>query len=129
MWAPKTMGLNLTRQEKQVLLFVGAVVLAGIAIQYFQKINPRFKVVLPPVVAAQRAATTIIDKKVNPNKANSEELIRLPGIGPALAENIIEYRNSHGGFKSLEELEKVKGLGPKKLERLKDYLEVDKSPY
>jgi len=123
------MGLNLTRQEKQVLLFVGAVVLAGIAIQYFQKINPRFKVVLPPVVAAQRAATTIIDKKVNPNKANSEELIRLPGIGPALAENIIEYRNSHGGFKSLEELEKVKGLGPKKLERLKDYLEVDKSPY
>ena len=121
--------LNLTRQEKQVLLFVGAVVLAGIAIQYFQKINPRFKVVLPPVVAAQRAATTIIDKKVNPNKANSEELIRLPGIGPALAENIIEYRNSHGGFKSLEELEKVKGLGPKKLERLKDYLEVDKSPY
>ena len=123
------MGLNLTRQEKQVLLFVGAVVLAGIAIQYFQKINPRFKVVLPPVVAAQRAATTIIDKKVNPNKANSEELIRLPGIGPTLAENIIEYRNSHGGFKSLEELEKVKGLGPKKLERLKDYLEVDKSPY
>ena len=123
------MGLNLTRQEKQVLLFVGAVVLAGIAIQYFQKINPRFKVVLPPVVAAQRTATTIIDKKVNPNKANSEELIRLPGIGPALAENIIEYRNSHGGFKSLEELEKVKGLGPKKLERLKDYLEVDKSPY
>ena len=112
--------LNLTRQEKQVLLFVGAVVLAGIAIQYFQKINPRFKVILP-----QSPPSSIIDKKVNPNKASPEELIRLPGIGPALAENIIEYRNSHGGFKSLEELEKVKGLGPKKLERLKDYLSLE----
>ena len=111
--------LNLTRQEKQVLLFVGAVVLAGIAIQYFQKINPRFKVILP------QSPPLIIDKKVNPNKASPEELIRLPGIGPALAENIIEYRNSHGGFKSLEELEKVKGLGPKKLERLKDYLSLE----
>ena len=39
--------LNLTRQEKQVLLFVGAVVLAGIIINYLQKINPGFKVILP----------------------------------------------------------------------------------
>lgn len=110
---------NLTRQEKQVLLFVGAVVLAGIAISCLQKINPRFKAIFP------QSSPSIIEKKVNPNKAGLEELIRLPEIGPALAENIIEYRNAHGGFKSLEELRKVKGLGLKKLERLKDYLSLE----
>ena len=110
---------NLTRQEKQVLLFVGAVILAGLAISYLQKINPRSKVILP------QSPSPIIDKKVNPNKASREELILLPEIGPVLAGNIIEYRNSNGGFKGLEELRKVKGIGPKKLERLKDYLSLD----
>ena len=110
---------NLTRQEKQVLLFVGAVILAGLAISYLQKINPRSKVILP------QSPSPIIDKKVNPNKASREELILLPEIGPVLAGNIIEYRNSHGGFNGLEELLKVKGIGPKKLERLKDYLSLD----
>lgn len=111
--------LNLTRQEKQVLLFVGAVVLAGLAISYLQKINPRFNIILP------QSPSPIIEKKINPNKASREELILLPEIGPALAGNIIEYRNAHGGFKGIEELRKVKGIGSKKLERLKDYLDLE----
>ena len=111
--------LNLTRQEKQVLLFVGAVVLAGLAISCLQKINPRSKVILP------QSPSPIIEKKVNPNKASLEELIRLPEIGPVLAQNILEYRNAHGPFNSLEDLGKVKGIGPKKLERLKDYFGLE----
>jgi len=117
--------LNLTRQERQVLLFVGAVVLAGIIINYLQKINPSSKVILPQGKGGTRSALTSIEKKINPNKASLEELIRLPEIGPVLAGNIIEYRNSNGGFKSLEELQNVQGLGPKKLKRLKDYLSLE----
>ncbi len=107
------------------MLFVGAVVLVGIVIGYLQKISPSSKVILPQGRGGPRTAPTVIEKKTNPNKASLEELIRLPEIGPVLAGNIIEYRNSIGAFKSLEELQKVQGLGPKKLKRLKDYLSLE----
>lgn len=58
--------------------------------------------------------------KVNINTAGAAELDKLPGVGPALAGRIIEYRNANGPFKDGEELKKVKGLGAAKYEKLKD---------
>ncbi|GAA3690365.1 hypothetical protein GCM10023081_29830 [Arthrobacter ginkgonis] len=55
---------------------------------------------------------------VNVNTATSEELQRLPGIGPALAERIIEFRQRNGPFGSLAELDAVSGIGPGVLARL-----------
>lgn len=57
---------------------------------------------------------------VNINKASVEELTSLPGIGPKIAQRIVEYRTQHGPFKRKEELLNVQGIGPKKFERLKD---------
>lgn len=57
---------------------------------------------------------------VNVNTASLKELESLPGIGAVLAQRIIEYREQHGPFKTLEDLLKVKGIGPKKLEKLRD---------
>ncbi|MCS7312568.1 MAG: helix-hairpin-helix domain-containing protein [Acidobacteria bacterium] len=57
---------------------------------------------------------------VNINKANVQELTSLPGIGPKIAQRIVEYRTQHGPFKRKEELLNVQGIGPKKFERLKD---------
>uniref|UniRef100_A0A7C3Z2T8 Helix-hairpin-helix domain-containing protein n=1 Tax=candidate division WOR-3 bacterium TaxID=2052148 RepID=A0A7C3Z2T8_UNCW3 len=65
------------------------------------------------------------DEKININRATLEELITLPGIGPVLAERIIEYRKQSGGFKRIEEIMKVKGIGRKKFARLKDKIKID----
>lgn len=53
---------------------------------------------------------------VNVNTADAEELMRLPGIGPAKAQAILEYREAHGPFSSLEEVEKVNGISLRMVE-------------
>ncbi len=53
------------------------------------------------------------------NSANFEELQRLPNIGPKVAERIIKFRERNGTFKSVEDLDKVEGFGPKTIEKLK----------
>ncbi len=63
-------------------------------------------------------------EKVNLNNADRELLERLPGIGPTLAERIIAYREKNGGFRSVDELEKVAGIGKKKLEEIRDLVEI-----
>jgi competence protein ComEA len=52
--------------------------------------------------------------------ATQPELETLPGIGPALAGRIVGYRERHGGFRSVDELSQVEGIGPKRLEALRD---------
>ena len=66
-------------------------------------------------------------KPVNINTANSEELQQVPGIGPATAEKILQMRKSYGTFKSVDDLLAIKGIGKKRLEKMRKYLTVSKS--
>jgi competence protein ComEA len=51
-------------------------------------------------------------------------LMKLPGIGSAIAQRIVDHREANGGFKSIAELMKVKGIGPAKFEKMQDLIEV-----
>ena len=69
-----------------------------------------------PAKASEMASASQV---VNINQASSEELQRVNGIGPALAERIVSYRDANGGFKSIDELKQVRGIGDLKFERIK----------
>ncbi|NPB04691.1 MAG: helix-hairpin-helix domain-containing protein [Thermotogae bacterium] len=61
-------------------------------------------------------------RKVNVNRAGVRELVSLPGVGPVIARRIVEYRKKHGAFKKPEDLLKIKGIGHKKLQKMKPYI-------
>ena len=69
--------------------------------------------------AAAKAAAV-----VNLNTANAAQLEALPGIGPKTAARIVEYRQKNGGFKKIEELMNVRGVGEKSFLKLKHFITV-----
>ena len=66
------------------------------------------------------AAKSLPEGMVNINTADEKELDKLPGIGPAMAKRIVEYRTENGAFQSPEEIKRVKGIGDAKYEKMKD---------
>ncbi len=63
-------------------------------------------------------------KPVNINEANIGKLSALPGIGPKLAERIVDYRDKNGPFNSIEDIQKVKGIGKKMFAKIKPFIDI-----
>jgi competence protein comEA helix-hairpin-helix repeat region len=61
---------------------------------------------------------------VNINTANAAQLTQLPGVGPAIAQKIIDYRTANGSFTSVDDLTKVPGIGAAKLAQIKSHARV-----
>lgn len=66
-----------------------------------------------------RKPTVLVPVNVNVNHAGLEELCTIKGVGPVLAQRILDYRKAHGPFASVDELDSVKGIGAKTVEKLK----------
>ena len=74
--------------------------------------------------AQDTVAKPAVSALINLNSANAAELEKLPGVGPAMATRILEYRQKSGGFKKIEELMNVKGIGEKSFLKLKPLVTV-----
>ncbi len=85
---------------------------------------PRLGETNPPVPPAGATGSDSTTGKININTATATELATLPGIGPALAQRIVEYRQAHGPFARIEDLKKVSGIGDKVFERIKDLITI-----
>ena len=138
----------LTKQEKWVFVFLCTTLVSGYLIQYMKQRNmddplhiisktekEEFKQAAihayasqgiqdnetPNIAAGDATEKNIKDGEelVNINTAVKQELMALPKIGPVTAERIIRFRDDFGPFQSIDDLAKIKGIGPKTLERLK----------
>ena len=81
---------------------------------------------LPVVISVPSETSDSQPGKVNINMADISELQTLSGIGEKKAERILQYRQEHGSFKSVEELKEVSGIGDKTFEALADFISVGK---
>ena len=92
------------------------------------KMKQENKVTCPPcndaLIVEEKSKITTSDTKININTAGEEELTSLDGIGQAKAQAIIEYRNQNNGFKSIDELKNVSGIGENAFEKIKDKITI-----
>ena len=127
---------SFTSQETKALIFLLSALIIGGGITLYKKSHPHFA---PELISggtqkagmnlireeAFKSSKSKINSKININNASNEELEKLPGIGPVLANRIVKLRESKGKLEKLEELLEVKGIGVKKLETIKKWVIID----
>ncbi len=103
--------LGLTRQERQIILFLMITSFIGIGISFIAK-------AFPPFAAASIEFQDIA--KINLNRADKNLFMAVPGIKEKLAQRIIDYRKEKGSFRDVEELKQIKGISEAKYEKIKN---------
>ena len=135
--------LGFTRNELRVVALISAVMTSGLGIRWYRATHPVQPDVSPPFayagldstfLALSRRADSLEEttphaqkappEPVDINTAGINELSTLPGIGPATAARIIEDRQKHGPYRRVDDLLRVKGIGPKKLARLRPHVRI-----
>ena len=94
------------------------------AVNYADVVQDGMHIHVPYDLNGVPAGEAVQDGRININEADEQKLAELPGIGPAMAKNIVTYRTEHGSFTSVEELQKVKGIGAAKFKKLQDKVTV-----
>lgn len=105
------------------LIAIAVAALLALALGIRMDRRPR-EITAPPVHSVDAQALWKAER-IDVNSASAAELEELPGIGPALAEAIIQYREEHGSFESIEELDQVPGIGPAKIEAVRPYIRLE----
>lgn len=141
-------NLNLTQNEIKILFFLVFTFLIGVTIKFIKSNSQDSNLSLdysksdsiffslsntetslnatPSDKQVEKPKNlSLKEKSININKATKSDLVKLPGIGEVLAGNIIKYREENGKFDSIDELLKVKGIGKKKLEKIKQYIYIE----
>jgi comEA protein len=120
------------REQIGVILLAGVLVMSGLLLIKQPDAPATFTESANSYSASEVEKTTDIsiqdtvkqDTKININKASLEELDTLPGVGPATAQKILDYRSQNGLFKTTEEINEVSGIGEVKYSQIKDLISI-----
>lgn len=117
--------------EKLTLLILSFFLLIGSVILYVRHSRPFHYVTVEKNAIKEEYTLQKVEemikeeRRIDINKATQEEITLIPGIGPTLSERIIVYRQDHGSFERTEDILEVEGIGPKKFEKIKEYIRID----
>jgi competence protein ComEA len=114
--------------EKLVLIILSVLLLIGSVILYVRHSRPYREITVIENGVTEELSISQVEellrekRKININESSAEELTIVPGIGEVLAGRIVEYKENHGSFYSVNDLLNVPGIGEKKLEKIKEYV-------
>ena len=140
----------LTKSERRALLFITGILLASVFVKWliphetntkiydYSMEDSLFKALSSDIMgdviieetvkkplkskSTKKVKKTLEEKSIDINTADQKNLEKLPGIGPATAKLIIDYRTENGPFQSINELDNVKRIGPKTIEKITPYI-------
>jgi len=107
--------LNFTQEERKVMLFLIALALLGVGVNFVLK-----------QFSGRKSISCFSEDlaRINLNSADKRLLMKVSGIGEKLAQRIIDYRDQCSGFNDIEELKGIKGMNDSKFAKIKEYLIV-----
>ncbi len=109
---------NLTKQERMVVLFFAGVIFVGSLLQVIYKTSPGLRHFLAFTDRIRNYS------RVDLNTADATALEKVPYVGKTTALAIVNARGEKGNFKSVDDLRKVKGIGQRKFELIKPFVQV-----
>lgn len=112
----------MTGRERVALAALGVAALLGVSVRLWRPVLPESGAAAPDTVARAWDHALARARQVDVNTADVAELERLPQVGPALARRIVAEREAGGPFRSPQDLARVRGIGPKTVEALREYV-------
>ncbi|MFH1277443.1 MAG: helix-hairpin-helix domain-containing protein [Candidatus Eisenbacteria bacterium] len=119
----------MTSQERWLVILVAFLVLFGSAARRYrlapaERSRPAPASIEPEAESPGEKKEEPEEDRIDLNRCDARELEELPGLGPVLARRVIDWREAHGPYGTVEDLVKVRGIGPKTLRRVRSRLVV-----
>ena len=124
-------NVNATVPERTIVAALSILLFFASAILYARDSRPLAAITVESGEVKEKLSLREVEKdlkearRVSINTATAEEITIIPGIGPAISSRIVEYREKYGKFSTVDSLLKVKGIGPVKLEKMREYVKID----
>ena len=120
---------KLERLERGILIFLVLMLISGIMVSALRKTRPPVGVMIEKFSAEDYKAAPddegLSIRKIDINSASAEELMKIKGVGAAIAGRIVEYRLNNGTFSSVDDIKNVKGVGVALFEKIKSRITAE----